>query len=95
MSSPLVPCPGCSRHVRAAEPACPFCAAPLGPAVDRAPSGAQATRVVVALAAALTAGASLAACYGGPPHPQGYTPPTSQQPPAPAAPSGGAAPRKP
>ncbi len=27
--NPLVPCPGCARHVRAAERACPFCAAAL------------------------------------------------------------------
>lgn len=25
----LVPCPGCSRHVRAGEASCPFCASPL------------------------------------------------------------------
>lgn len=27
--SPLVPCPSCARHVRAAESACPFCATSL------------------------------------------------------------------
>lgn len=27
--SVLVPCPGCARHVRASESACPFCAAAL------------------------------------------------------------------
>ncbi len=27
MRSPLVPCPRCSRHVRVAEPSCPFCSA--------------------------------------------------------------------
>ena len=32
MTSPLAPCPSCLRHVRAGEPACPFCAAPLGEA---------------------------------------------------------------
>ncbi len=25
MLSPLVPCPGCSRHVRSGESVCPFC----------------------------------------------------------------------
>ena len=29
MYQPLVPCPGCARHVRAAENACPFCATAL------------------------------------------------------------------
>src|SRR5688572_19268691 len=29
MYRPLVPCPSCKRHVRAAEAACPFCAEPL------------------------------------------------------------------
>ena len=71
MSATLVPCSSCSRHVRADSTACPFCAAALNPT-----SGPmQAARVAVALAAALTASASLAACYGGPPHPQMYQPP--------------------
>ena len=74
MSLTLVPCAGCSRHVRASDTACPFCASPVTHSVERTPSAGRATRVVVALAAALTASASLAACYGGPPHPQGYTP---------------------
>lgn len=26
MTAPLVPCPGCSRHVRASDITCPFCA---------------------------------------------------------------------
>jgi hypothetical protein len=29
MTPHLLPCPTCSRHIRVAEPACPFCAAPL------------------------------------------------------------------
>jgi hypothetical protein len=29
MYKPLAPCPGCHRHVRAAEGACPFCGATL------------------------------------------------------------------
>ncbi|MBK6530733.1 MAG: hypothetical protein IPN17_28125 [Deltaproteobacteria bacterium] len=70
MSHSLVPCPGCSRHVRADDAACPFCAAPVTHRVERSVTGSQATRVVVALAAALTASASLSACYGGPPHPR-------------------------
>ena len=70
MSLTLVPCAGCSRHVRASDDACPFCASPITHSVERVPSAGQATRVVVALAAALTASASLSACYGGPPHPR-------------------------
>ncbi|MDB4928698.1 MAG: hypothetical protein JWM10_1182 [Myxococcaceae bacterium] len=82
MTTPLAPCPGCSRHVRASDAACPFCAA----ALDRPASGAaQATRVAVALAAALAASASLAACYGGPPHPHNYPGPRTN-----AAPDSGA-----
>lgn len=70
MTPTLVPCAGCSRHVRASEDACPFCASPLAHPVERSAGASQATRVVVALAAALTASASLSACYGGPPHPR-------------------------
>ncbi|MGZ3421470.1 MAG: hypothetical protein ACXVEF_33775 [Polyangiales bacterium] len=29
MYEPLVPCPGCRRHVRAADGACPFCSAAI------------------------------------------------------------------
>jgi hypothetical protein len=29
--SRLAPCPSCARHVRTAEPECPFCSAALGP----------------------------------------------------------------
>jgi len=72
--------------VRHDDGACPFCSAPLRASIERAPSGAQATRVVVALAAALTASASLAACYGGPPRPQTYEPRSAQ---AAASPDGG------
>ena len=79
----LVPCSGCSRHVRAHDAACPFCAAPVAPAFERTASAPSATRVVVALAAALTASASLAACYGGPPHPQMYAPHQAQPPASP------------
>lgn len=34
--SPLLPCPGCARHVRALEPICPFCSERL-PASVRGP----------------------------------------------------------
>jgi hypothetical protein len=29
VNDPLLPCPGCARHARASEPACPFCGAAL------------------------------------------------------------------
>lgn len=87
MSQTLVPCTGCSRHVRASDAQCPFCASPLSAPAERTPTGTQATRVVVALTAALAASASLGACYGGPPRPQSYD--AHQQQPA-ASPDGGA-----
>lgn len=36
MSIQLLPCPSCSRHVRASERACPFCAAALDTAAASA-----------------------------------------------------------
>ncbi len=62
MYQPLIPCPNCKRHVRAAEEQCPFCAAafplPRPQMQVNAPSG-RLTR-----AAAFLVGASLtvAAC---------------------------------
>jgi|HubBroStandDraft_2_1064218.scaffolds.fasta_scaffold56157_3 hypothetical protein len=38
MTAPLRPCPGCSRHVRASESACPFCRHELDIAFRSAPS---------------------------------------------------------
>lgn len=43
MTNALVPCPACCRHLRATEPACPFCRAPrplAGPSTDATASGA-------------------------------------------------------
>ena len=48
----LVPCPGCARHVRASEPACPFCG-------DSSPRSAPASRTV-ARSRTLIFGAALA-----------------------------------
>ncbi len=53
---PLVPCPACSRHVRATEPACPFCGAPPPFGAPRPTVSARLTRV-----AAFSLGATLAA----------------------------------
>lgn len=63
---PLVPCDSCRRHVRAADPACPFCK------VTRTPTAFAA----VAASALIIAGCdtiSPATKYGGPPpgYPEG------------------------
>jgi hypothetical protein len=68
----FVPCAHCHRHVRGGTERCPFCHGNI--TVE--PSGLRAG-VTVALAVA--AGLSLAACYGGPPHPQGYSPRTTPE----------------
>src|SRR4051812_11078561 len=64
MYQPLVPCPSCSRHVRALEAACPFCAAALpGDLGERAIPG---TSLRLTRAAVFVFGASIAltACSG-------------------------------
>lgn len=79
MEDSLVMCGGCHRHVRRVETACPFCDARVeaGPSPARP---ASATRVAFAAALLVASGTSLAACYGGPPHPQPYRRPTTAQP---------------
>lgn len=66
MYQPLVPCPGCRRHVRATEAVCPFCAA-KAPAqgAPRAPA-AQVAHRRLSRAAAFVFGATVgvAACSG-------------------------------
>lgn len=58
MYRPLVACPGCSRHVRATEMRCPFCAAALpGDLGERA---APSVPSRLSRAAAFAFGASLA-----------------------------------
>jgi len=56
--SHLVPCPGCTRHVRALEVSCPFCAATLGDATPL-PAARPARRL--GRLAMFTFGATLAA----------------------------------
>jgi len=61
----LLPCPSCSRHVRAFEDACPFCAAALvapvsGPA-PRTPAQRLSRAALFALGASA---AAVAACSG-------------------------------
>ncbi len=66
MNDRLLPCPSCTRHVRASEEACPFCAAVLpqalpASALPRSP-GARLSRA--ALYALGAAAAAVAACGG-------------------------------
>lgn len=56
--SPLVPCPGCARHVRAAERACPFCDSALP--TDLAASAVPAATTRMKRAAVFTFATSLA-----------------------------------
>jgi hypothetical protein len=73
MNESLIVCSGCSRHVRAAETVCPFCAAAV--VALEGPSGAAHwRRAGTATLLAIAAAATLAACYGGP------TPPSDSGP---------------
>lgn len=76
----LLQCAHCARHIRASERQCPFCAA-----ASPRPTDHSTTRALVAAAMLLGGGASLAACYGGPPHPDPDRPNAPQQRPAPSA----------
>jgi hypothetical protein len=63
----LIPCPGCNRHVRQNEAACPFCSAELSlahvppPALPRARLGRAAT---FAFGATLAGATALVGCGG-------------------------------
>jgi hypothetical protein len=64
-SAALLPCPSCSRHVRAAESACPFCAAPLPAAFrDFKPPAPPRQRLSRAALFALGAATATTACGG-------------------------------
>jgi len=52
----MTPCPGCSRHVRDGELACPFCASALAPPRPRAPVVGRVTRAAVFSAALVACG---------------------------------------
>jgi|HubBroStandDraft_1064217.scaffolds.fasta_scaffold37267_1 hypothetical protein len=78
MTAPLRPCPGCSRHVRASEPACPFCRGELDDAFrsaprPRAPTARLSRAALFAIGAAgFLAGSvscSSGSSYGAPPPP--------------------------
>lgn len=58
MYQPLVPCPSCKRHIRAAEAACPFCSSALPE--DLAASAVPGATRRMSRAAAFVFGASLA-----------------------------------
>ncbi len=73
MYQPLAPCPGCARHVRVREPACPFCATalsgdltPQGPAE---PAGRLARSALAALATAVLGAACARETPAAPPPP--------------------------
>lgn len=61
MATRLLPCPECDRHVRATEPRCPFCDAPL-PAAEAAP--ARRPAAALTRAAILFAGATAVTACG-------------------------------
>lgn len=62
--SQLVPCPGCARHVRFAEPACPFCGdSSPRPAPRRASPIAKRSRAAILGATLATTAAAAAGCY--------------------------------
>ena len=70
-SAPLCPCPGCSRHVKTSESACPFCKRELAGAFQSAPSSlAPAARLSRAALFALGAGGVVVACGSGTANPQ-------------------------
>ena len=61
----LLPCPSCTRHVRASETACPFCAAALVARVTSTPARSPNKRLSRAALFALGASAAaVAACSG-------------------------------
>jgi hypothetical protein len=67
MTTPLRPCPGCSRHVRASESACPFCGGELDAAFRSAPSPRAPVvgRLSRAALFAIGAGGVVVACGSG------------------------------
>ena len=76
----LLPCPGCTRHVRVSETVCPFCQVPLSDEFraqvqPRPPAGRLGRAALSALGAGTIALASASSCssvtvqplYGAPP----------------------------
>ena len=62
MYQPLVPCPGCQRHVRAADRACPFCSAVLPASLAGTAMPAAPPRLSRAAMLAFGASLALGAC---------------------------------
>ena len=74
--SQLVPCTGCSRHIRSTETACPFCRAVAEPVATRSMREVRGPLRLSRAALALAGLTALTACgkepetktiYGGPP----------------------------
>ena len=64
MSSHLLPCPSCARHVRSTESACPFCATARIPSAAPAPRSPAKRLSRAALFALGASAAAVAACSG-------------------------------
>ena len=64
---PLIPCPGCSRHVYASEQACPFCEVALPRPRSLSPGLAAAAGASLALLTGCPADRTEAPVYGAPP----------------------------
>jgi len=63
MSVHLLPCSGCSRHVRASESACPFCGTAIQAAeAPRGPAGRLGRAATFAFGAAVATTLSVAGC---------------------------------
>jgi hypothetical protein len=74
MQSSFVPCPGCARHVRAHESACPFCEQSLtrdDPSIPGGPRWYAAAAVSATLVISGCTQPASAARSGGPPRPSG------------------------
>jgi hypothetical protein len=76
--SALIPCPGCKRHVKEEETACPFCQAALAPkpcsGLCFGPPAVRLGRAALAAAGVALLGAACQTTtvlppYGIPPHP--------------------------
>jgi hypothetical protein len=64
----LLPCPGCTRHVRASETECPFCLTALefgDTAAPRAPATRLGRAATFAFGAAVATTMQVAGCSGG------------------------------
>lgn len=65
MTSPLVPCPACTRHVRADEATCPFCSETLPTDLAKRAVPGTSKRLTRAATFAFAASVSAFACSSG------------------------------